>query len=154
MPNQPHSILKAKSAWVDRYGHRRQGRFSRPISQRLDIANWGPAKESPVLAIELARAFVADLERRTCRIQVTRAHALPSGMQAKRLLKLQRTHRGKGAKMEVQRGSTHARNRCQVLYTQSLLVVCSQPGNGFRRPVALGLERGNRAQACSLASLQ
>ena len=89
----------------------------------LDIANWGPAKESPVLAIELARAFVADLERRTCRIQFTREHALPRGMQAKLFLKLQRTHRGKGAKMVVQRRSTHACNRCQVLYTQRLLVV-------------------------------
>jgi hypothetical protein len=35
------------------------------VSQGLDIADWGPAKESPVLAIELARAFVPDLERRT-----------------------------------------------------------------------------------------
>src|SRR5580704_17868904 len=73
------------------------------VSQGLGIANWGPAKESPILAIELARAFVADLERRTCRIQLTREDALPRGMQAKRLLKLQRTHRRKGAKMVVQR---------------------------------------------------
>src|SRR5258708_39060064 len=93
------------------------------VSQGLHIANWGPAKKSPVLAIELARAFVADLERRTCRIQFTREHALPRGMQTKLLLKLQRTHRRKGAKMEVQRRSTHACNRCQVLYTQRLLVV-------------------------------
>jgi NAD(P)-dependent dehydrogenase (short-subunit alcohol dehydrogenase family) len=35
------------------------------VSQGLDIADWGPAKESHVLAIELARAFVPDLERRT-----------------------------------------------------------------------------------------
>jgi aryl-alcohol dehydrogenase-like predicted oxidoreductase len=41
-------------------------------------------------------------------------------MQAKLLLKLQRTHRRKGAKMEVQRRSTHACNRRQVLYTQRL----------------------------------
>src|ERR1700747_729587 len=73
------------------------------VSQSLDIANWRPAKESPVLAIELARAFVADLERRTCRIQFTREYALPRGMQAKLLLKLQRTHRRKGAKMKGQR---------------------------------------------------
>jgi len=39
-------------------------------------------------AIELARAFVADLERRTCRIQFTREYALPRGMQAKLLLKI------------------------------------------------------------------
>jgi hypothetical protein len=62
----------------------------------LDIANWGLPKESPVLAIELARAFVADLECRTCRVHFTRKHALPRGMQAKLLLKLQRTHRRKG----------------------------------------------------------
>src|SRR3984885_8784149 len=93
------------------------------VSQGLDIANWGPAKESPVLAIELARASVADFERRTCRIQFTREHALPRGMQAKLLLKLQRTHRRKGAEMVVQRRSTHACNRCQVLYPQRLLVV-------------------------------
>jgi hypothetical protein len=93
------------------------------VSHGLDIANWGPAKESPVLAVELARAFVADLERRTCRIQFTREHALPRGMQAKLLLKLQRTHRSKGAKMLVQRSSTHACNRCQAPYTQMLLVV-------------------------------
>src|ERR1700735_916681 len=93
------------------------------VSQGLDVANWGPAKDSPVLAIELARAFVADLERRTCRVQFAREHALPRGMQAKPLLKLQRTHRRKGAKMKVQRRSTHAGNCCQVLYTQRLLVV-------------------------------
>src|ERR1700748_278875 len=63
------------------------------VSQGLDIANWGPAKESPVLAIELARAFVADLERRTCRIQFTSEHALPRGMQAKVLLELEWTQR-------------------------------------------------------------
>jgi hypothetical protein len=51
-------------------------------AQGLDIANWGPAKELPVLAIELARAFVADRERRTCRVQFTREHALPRGIQA------------------------------------------------------------------------
>src|SRR5258707_5770321 len=90
--------------------------------QGSDIAHWGLAKESPVLAIELARAFVADLERRTCSIQFTREHALPRGMQAKLLLKLQRTHRRKGAKMEVQRRSTHAWNRRQILYTQKLFV--------------------------------
>ena len=93
------------------------------VSQGLDIANWGLAKESPVLAIELARTFVADLERRSCRIQFTREHALPRGVEAKLLLKLEGTHRSKGAKMEVQRRSTHACNRCQVLYTQRLLVV-------------------------------
>src|SRR5260221_1726955 len=87
------------------------------VLQGLDIANWGLAKESPVLAIELARAFVADLERRTCRVQFTREHALSRSMQAKLLLKLQRTHRGKGAKMEVQRRSTHACNSRQVLFT-------------------------------------
>src|ERR1700722_17308274 len=93
------------------------------VSQGLDIANWGPAEESPVLAIELARAFVADLERGTGRIEFTREYALPRGMQAKLLLILQRTHRRKCAKMEVQRRSTHACNRCQVLYTQRLVVV-------------------------------
>src|SRR5882757_4028248 len=93
------------------------------VSQGVDIANWGPAKESPVLAIELARALVADLERRTCRVQLIREHALLRSMQAKLLLKLQRTHRRKSAKMVVQRRSTHACNRCQVLYTQRLLVV-------------------------------
>ena len=98
-------------------------RHGSAVSQGLDIANWGPAKESPVLAIELARAFVADLERRTCRIQFTREYALPRGMQAKLFLKLQRTHPRKGAKMVVQRRSTHACNRCQMLYTQRLLVV-------------------------------
>src|SRR5258708_29049037 len=78
--------------------------------QGFDIANWGLAKESPVLSIELARAFVADLERRTCRIQFTREHALPRGMQAKLLLTLQRSHRRKGAEMTVPRRSTHTRN--------------------------------------------
>src|SRR5580693_1303984 len=93
------------------------------VLQGLDITNWGLPKESPVLAIKLARAFVADLERRTCRVHFTRKHALPRGMQAKLLLKLQRTHRRKGAKMVMQRRSTHACNRCQMLYTQRLLVV-------------------------------
>src|SRR5712671_3297806 len=53
--------------------------------QGFDIAHWGLAKESSVLAIELARAFVADLERCACRIQFTSEHALPRGMQAKPL---------------------------------------------------------------------
>ena len=73
------------------------------VSQCLDIAYWWLAKETPVLAIELARAFVAYLERCTCRIQFTREHPLPRCMKAKPLLKLQRSHRGKGAKMVVQR---------------------------------------------------
>src|SRR5258705_8886277 len=123
------------------------------VSHGPDIANWGLAKESPVLAIELARAFVADLERCACRVQFTREHALPRGMQAKLLLKLQRTHRRQGAKMVVQRRSTHACNRGQLLYTQRFLVVGTQPGNRLRRPVAPGSPRGNRPQACSLTSL-
>ena len=84
------------------------------VLQGLDIANWGLAKESPVLTIELARAFVADLERRSCRIQFTREHALPRSVQAKLLLKLQRTHRSNGAKMVVQRRSTHAWHQVNV----------------------------------------
>ena len=63
------------------------------ISQGLDIANWGLAKEPLLLAVELARAFVAGVERRTCRIQFTREHALARGMHAKLRLKLRRTHR-------------------------------------------------------------
>ena len=51
------------------------------VSQGLDIANRWLAKEAPVLAIELARAFVADLERRTCRILFTCEHPLSRGMQ-------------------------------------------------------------------------
>ena len=62
------------------------------VSQGLDIANWGLAKETPVLAIELARTFVANLERCTCRIQFTGEHPLPRGRQAKPLLKLKRSH--------------------------------------------------------------
>jgi hypothetical protein len=90
------------------------------VSHGPDIANWGLAKESPVLAIELARAFVADLERRTCRIQFTREHSLPRGMQAKLLLKLQRTHRRKGAKMEVQpRRSPRVTHLCSVRVTHT-----------------------------------
>jgi hypothetical protein len=89
-------------------------RHSSAVSQCLDIAHWWLAKETPVLAIELARAFVADLERRTCRIQFTREHPLPCCMKAKPLLKLKRTHRGKGTKMVVQRGSAHACYRCQI----------------------------------------
>src|SRR5258708_18512600 len=61
-----------------------------PCLQGFDIANWGLAKESPVLAIELARAFGADLERRTFRIQFTREPALPRGMQPALLFKSQR----------------------------------------------------------------
>jgi hypothetical protein len=55
-------------------------RHNSAVSHCLDIAHWWLAKEAPVLAIELARAFVADLERRTCRIQFTREHPLPRGM--------------------------------------------------------------------------
>ena len=73
------------------------------VSQCFDIAHWWLAKETPVLAIELARAFVANLERCTCRIHFPREHPLPRGMKAKPLLKLQRGHRGKGAKMMVKR---------------------------------------------------
>jgi hypothetical protein len=135
VPEPIHGRRAAKRAWA--FNSREQAAPWQPsisalrgsdrhdfaVSQGPDIANWGPAKETPVLAIELARAFVADLERCTGRIQFTREHALPRGMQAKLLLKLQRTHRRKGAKILVQRRSTHACNRCQVLYTQRLLVV-------------------------------
>ena len=101
------------------------------VSQRLDIAHRWLAKETPVLAIELARAFVADLERCACCIQFPRDHPLPRGMEAEALLKLKGTHRGKSAKMLVQHGSAHACNRCQLLHAQRLLVVRTQPPSPF-----------------------
>src|SRR5260370_15466661 len=119
------------------------------VSQSLDIAHWWLAKETPILAIELARALVADLERCTCRIEFTRKHALPRGMKAKPLLKLKRSHRGKGTKMVVQRGSAHACNLCQLLHAQGLFVVRTQPRNRLRCSMALISQRGNCAKACA-----
>jgi hypothetical protein len=83
------------------------------VSEGLDIANWGPAKESPVLAIELARAFVADLERCTCRIQFTREHALPRGMQAKLLSGL--TYGQAETESALARPRPDCRRRAQLL---------------------------------------
>ena len=56
--------------------------------RRALISRIGGRPKNRLYAIELARAFVADLERRTCRIQFTREYALPRGMQAKLLLKI------------------------------------------------------------------
>jgi hypothetical protein len=98
-------------------------RYGFAVSRGLDIANGWLAKEAPVLAIELACAFVADLERCTCRIHVIREHVLSRRTQAKLLLKLKRTHRSKGAKMVMQRRSAHARERRQLFHTKRFLVV-------------------------------
>src|SRR5438132_11272882 len=93
------------------------------VSKGLDIANWGLAKETPVLAIELACAFIADFERCTCRIKVIREHVLSGRTQAKLLLKLKRTHRSKLTKMVMQHRSAHACDRCQLFHTQRFLLV-------------------------------
>jgi hypothetical protein len=90
------------------------------VSQGLDIANCGLAKETSVLAIELACAFIADLKRCTRRIQFIHKHVLSRRTQAKLLLKLKRTHRSKGTKMVMQRRSAHACDRCQLFHTQRL----------------------------------
>src|SRR5258707_8464272 len=100
------------------------------VSHGPDIANWGLAKESPVLAIELARAFVADLERRTCRVQFIREHALPRGMQAKLLLKLLRTHRRKGA----ENGGAASIDSCLQSLPGALYAEASRSLNATRQP--------------------
>ena len=78
---------------------------------------------TPVFPIELACAFIADFERRTCRIQVIREHVLSRRTQTKLLLKLKRTHRSKGAKMVMQRRSAHACDRCELFRAERSLVV-------------------------------
>jgi hypothetical protein len=83
-------MVVGKKALIEQSIQRLSGRDRHDVavSQRLDIAYWWLAKETPVLAIELARAFVADFEGCTCRIQFTREHPLPRCMKAKPLLKL------------------------------------------------------------------
>jgi hypothetical protein len=60
-----------------------------------------PEKPS-VFAIELACAFIADLESRTLRVESIHEHPLSRGAKAKLLLELQRTHRSKRTKMVMQ----------------------------------------------------
>ena len=52
------------------------GRRSAGDSTRLDIADRRLAEEPAVLPVELASAFIADLEGRTCGIQAFVEHAL------------------------------------------------------------------------------
>jgi hypothetical protein len=68
------------------------------------------AEETAVFAIELAGAFVSDLERGTGGVQTVDEHAFPRCMQPKLLLILKRTHGGQRPEMVVQRGDAHARD--------------------------------------------
>ena len=74
------------------------------------------AEETAVFAVELAGAFVSDLEGRTCCVQTIHAHAAPHCLQPKPFLIMKRTHGGQHPEMMVQRGYAHARDFREIFH--------------------------------------
>src|SRR5277367_5578372 len=117
-----------------------------------NISHWWLTEEAAVFPIELAGAFIANLEGRTGCVEAVDEHASPSCLQAKQLLILKRAHGRQRPEMMVQRGQAHTRNLCEIFYTQRFRVVCLDPGDCFCRSVALISQRGNRSKTRPLRS--
>src|ERR1035441_9057424 len=149
----------------------RQGRLRRrsdgvlPITDRLHRRSaWrakGPniphrrlTEEPAVFAVELAGAFVSNLKGRAGGVQTIHEHTSPRCLQPKLFLILKWTHGGERAEMVVQGGRAHACDFREIFNAQRLRVVRRDPGDRFRRPVALLSQRGNRPKACSLRTLK
>ena len=96
---------------TDRLQRRSAWRAKRP-----NIPHRWLAEETAVFAVELAGAFVSDLEGRTCGVQKIREHAAPRRLQPKLFLILKRTHGGQRPKMMVQRGHAHARDFREIFH--------------------------------------
>ena len=71
--------------------------------KRSDVPHRGLAEEAAIFAIELCRAFVADLKGRAGRIETIVQHQAPRRLKPQLFLILQRTHRGQHPEMMVQR---------------------------------------------------
>src|ERR1017187_1992888 len=91
------------------------------------------AKETAVFAVELAGAFVSDLEGRTCGVQTIHEHASPRRLQPKLFLILKRTHGGQHPEMMVQRGYAHARDFREIFHLERLRIIRPDPGDRFCR---------------------
>jgi hypothetical protein len=120
------------------------------VSQGLNIANWWLAKETPVLAVELAYTLVTDFIRRARRINSIHEHALPCRLQPELLLILERAHCRQPTELMVQRRHSHSRNCCKFLHVQWLGVVGPEPGDGSCGSVTEIAGRGDGAEASSL----
>src|SRR5271156_2342463 len=93
-----------------------------------DFAKWSARDQQPHLALRSSSTLTRDVRSNSSGgqtvtvMQATKSwHGYDSATHIRVLLWF--TTRREGAKMEVQRRSTHACDRCQVLYTQRLLVI-------------------------------
>src|SRR5690348_12176107 len=131
----------------------RQFEFRSPRREnRSDIAYWRLTEETTVFAIELRRAFVADLECSGGRIQAIVQQEVPRRLKPELLLVLKRTHRSQRAETVVQSGNSQVRNFREFFNTQRLGIVRDDQCNRFRCAVALISERCHCAQARSRTS--
>ena len=79
----------------------------------LDVPHRWLAEEAFVLAIELTRALVPDVESGTRGIKPFYEHAFSCDLQSKLLLVLKWAHRRQGAKVMAPR--RHARDFCEII---------------------------------------
>ena len=79
------------------------------------------AEEAFVFATELASAFISDFEGRARGIESVVEHAVVSSMQPQLLLIPKWAHRSQGAKVVMERRSSHACHLSEILYTQRLV---------------------------------
>ncbi len=116
----------------------------------FDVAHGGLAEEAAVLAIELAGAFIADLEGGAGGIEAFIEHAFPGYMQSKLLLVLQGAHGGERTELMVQCRYAHPRHGGEFFNAQGLGVVQPEPLDCLGGAVALLAERGDGAEMFSL----
>src|ERR1039458_4185567 len=108
------------------------------------------AEETAVFAVELAGAFVSDLEGRSGGVQTIHEHASARCLQPKLFLILKRTHGGQHPEMMVQRGYAHARDFREVIHAERLRIIRPDPGDRSCRSLAPLSQGCNRAKARSL----
>jgi hypothetical protein len=125
-------------------------RYDFAVPKGLDIANGRLAKETAVLAAELADALVPNFVGRTGSIKPVHEHSLPCGLQTKLLLILERAHRSQRSELMVKRRHSHARNRRKLLHVQRFGKVGAEPRNRSCGSVAQIARGCDGAEAFSL----
>ena len=129
-------------------------RYLSGCPKRLDIAHRRLAEEPFVLPIELTRALIPDLKRRTRGIEFSRQHLLTRCVKPKLFLKLQRAHGCEAAEVMVEGRSTHPGHRCKIIDVQCLLIVLTQPIDRLCCSIVLISQCGNGTQAIALRPLK
>ena len=124
------------------------------VPKGLDIANGRLAKETAVLAAELADALVPNFVGRTGSVTSVHEHSLPCGLQPKLLLASQRAHRGQRAELMVKRRYSHPRNRREFFHVQRLRKGGPEPRNRSGGSVAQIARGRDGAEAVPLWSAE